>query len=497
MFSALSQIIAPLSLAICSVASNVQQSFALDGGRLGPSGAGLFDPVKDLLSTSDYATLGHLAFPDYNVRVKKSDSVTGPAYTGYIDIKARHLFFYFFESRRNPNEDDLIFWTEGGPGCSSSIGVFMELGPCKVNDIHNVSRNPYSWNEKANIFFVDQPVGVGFSYADHGEYDYFPKSTTEETAKDISAFVAIFFEHFSNFKGRPFHMAGMSYGGRFIPTFASAVYDQNAQLLAAGMTPINLTSVIIQNGCTDLKTMIPSYYNVACQHKTVAPVLGISPCIGIKQALPRCEKWLKEACYDVTDAISCRTALSFCWSHIGMPFLTSDHNPYDVTKRCTPDELNDSLCYPITKKISSFLDRAGVRKTLGIDPSTQSNFSACNDDVNRRFSASLDHVFPAEYYLEALLERGIKVLIYVGDYDWVCNWVGNEHMTLNLDWFGKNAFVSEPLREWKIGDRAVGVTRGSGPLVFATIHGAGHMVPYDKGEEALVLVERWLAVKEL
>ena len=38
------------------------------------------------------------------------------------------------------------------------------------------------------------------------------QSTSEEGAEDISAFVAIFFEHFSKFKGRPFHMAGESYG---------------------------------------------------------------------------------------------------------------------------------------------------------------------------------------------------------------------------------------------------------------------------------------------
>ena len=50
------------------------------------------------------------------------------AYTGYIDIEARHLFFYFFESRSDSDKDDVIFWTEGGPGCTTAIGVFMELG---------------------------------------------------------------------------------------------------------------------------------------------------------------------------------------------------------------------------------------------------------------------------------------------------------------------------------------------------------------------------------
>lgn len=45
----------------------------------------------------------------------------------------------------------------------------MELGPCRINDNNGTHFHPESWTEKANIFFVDQPIGVGFSYANHGE----------------------------------------------------------------------------------------------------------------------------------------------------------------------------------------------------------------------------------------------------------------------------------------------------------------------------------------
>ena len=58
------------------------------------------------------------------------------AYTGYIDIEARHLFFYFFESRSNPDEDDVMLWTNGGPGCSSAVGLFMELGTSVCSTTH-------------------------------------------------------------------------------------------------------------------------------------------------------------------------------------------------------------------------------------------------------------------------------------------------------------------------------------------------------------------------
>ncbi|KAJ7673620.1 Alpha/Beta hydrolase protein, partial [Mycena rosella] len=82
------------------------------------------------------------------------------------------------------------------------------VGTCRVVDAdRGPVFHPESLNSDANIFFIDQPIGVGFSYADFNE----TVSTTEETAGDVAAFVAIFFAHFSKFQGRGFHMAGESY----------------------------------------------------------------------------------------------------------------------------------------------------------------------------------------------------------------------------------------------------------------------------------------------
>ena len=74
--------------------------------------------------------------------------------------------------------------------------------------------------------------------------------------------------------------------------------------------------------------------------------------------------------------------------------------------------------------MTAFLDRPDVRTTLGVDAS-RGNFSMCNLEVNARFEATLDHVFPTQHYISALLERGVRVLIYVGANDWSCNWVRN------------------------------------------------------------------------
>lgn len=49
------------------------------------------------------------------------------------------------------------------------MGLFMALGPCRIVNATSTEHNPYSWNNNANVFFIDQPVGVGYSYADYNE----------------------------------------------------------------------------------------------------------------------------------------------------------------------------------------------------------------------------------------------------------------------------------------------------------------------------------------
>lgn len=120
------------------------------------------------LSTDSFATFAHSSQPAYGLRVKKTNKdFCDPdvnAYTGYLDVAygTKHLFFYFFESRNDPARDDVLMWINGGPGCSSSTGLFMELGPCSVRDpeakgLNATEVNTYAWNSNANLFLLDQP----------------------------------------------------------------------------------------------------------------------------------------------------------------------------------------------------------------------------------------------------------------------------------------------------------------------------------------------------
>ncbi|KAJ6588009.1 serine carboxypeptidase [Mycena capillaripes] len=457
---------------------------------------GLFTPMEDMnaLSSTTFSVLNHPAFPKYNVRIKKSAVCDDPvnAYTGYIDIEARHIFFYFFESRSDPDTDDMIFWTNGGPGCSASTGLFMELGPCRVSG-NGTSFRPESWNTNANIFFVDNPIGVGFSYADYGE----SVSTTEEAAKDIAAFVFVFFEHFTKFKGRALHMAGESYGGHYLPIFGAEVYDQNTRLAAGGYTPINLTSIMIGNGLTDFYHQIPASYDIQCTAASVPPTLSIAECVQMKSMIPRCQKGLKESCVDIFDATDCAAAASFCKTHLTDPFWKSERNPYDITQPCDAKTRKQHACYPVLNEIHAYLSRPAVREMLGVDDSVPAKFVGCSSAVRSAFDAQMDRYRPAHHYVGSLLEHGVRVLAYAGTFDWRFNWVGIQRWTLALDWTGQAAFAAEPLRPWAVGGDfskgRAGRARSAGGLTFVTIDNAGHMVPYDKPKEALDLVQRWLS----
>ncbi|EIN09424.1 carboxypeptidase Y [Punctularia strigosozonata HHB-11173 SS5] len=439
----------------------------------------------EALDYDHYTRLEHPEFPRHGVRVKKTNLCDGvTAYTGYIDVEARHLWFWLTESDNNPSNDPVVFWTNGGPGASSSLALYGEFGPCRVLNENTTVPHPYAWNRNASVIYIDQPIGVGFSYADHGEY----VSTTEEAAVDAAAFIAILFEHFTQFKDVPFHMAGESYGGRYIPLFAAELYDQNTRLAAAsGIKPVNITSVIIGNGLVDTHSQFQALYDFQCT-SVGKTVLDISTCVRMKQVLARCKKWQTAACIEQFEHMNCQAASDFCLDEFMQPYVAQNRNPYDITQLCEVDD----WCYKISKDIYFYLLRSDVQANLGTDV----DFSNGNQ-LATRFHADGDFFHENHDYVAALLHRGIKALVYVGTYDFVCNWVGVEQWTLKMEWVGQGGFAKQSLRPWTVNGHPAGKTRSYGGLTYATVEAAGHLVPYDKPKESLEMLNRWLFDGEL
>ena len=100
-------------------------------------------------------------------------------FSGYLDIpnSTKHLHYWLIESENDPANDPVVLWLNGGPGCSSLDGLIYEHGPFRLEtDAKSgklaFNRFDYSWNKKANVVYLEAPVGVGFSYSDKGKEDY-------------------------------------------------------------------------------------------------------------------------------------------------------------------------------------------------------------------------------------------------------------------------------------------------------------------------------------
>jgi len=99
--------------------------------------------------------------------------------TGFVTVDSHNddIFYWAFESRSDPKTDPLVLWLTGGPGCASEVALFYENGPYQFTSATDatIKSNPNSWNTFANLLYVDQPIGTGFSKG--GLHD--PRTETE------------------------------------------------------------------------------------------------------------------------------------------------------------------------------------------------------------------------------------------------------------------------------------------------------------------------------
>ncbi|KAI5299136.1 hypothetical protein KEM55_002528 [Ascosphaera atra] len=106
---------------------------------------------------------------------------------------------------------------------------------------------------------------------------------------------------------------------------------------------------------------------------------------------------------------------------------------------------------------------------------------------------------PFHRLIPSVLEQ-IPVLIYAGDADFICNWLGNKAWSDALEWRGHKDFAGAELRnltsiESRKGEdkaEAFGQVKSAGNFTFMRIFGGGHMVPMDQPESSLEFFNRWL-----
>ncbi|KAG5114632.1 hypothetical protein JHK82_037901 [Glycine max] len=138
---------------------------------------------------------------------------------GYVQVRPKaHLFWWLYRSPyrvENPSKPwPIILWLQGGPGSSGvGFGNFGEVGPLDAN----LKPRNFTWLRKADLLFVDNPVGTGYSYVE--DSNLYAK-TDEEATTDLTTLLVELFNNDASLQKSPLFIVAESYGGKFAVALA-------------------------------------------------------------------------------------------------------------------------------------------------------------------------------------------------------------------------------------------------------------------------------------
>ncbi|CAH8316625.1 unnamed protein product [Eruca vesicaria subsp. sativa] len=410
--------------------------------------------------------------------------------TGYIGVgEEEHLqlFYYFIKSEKNPKEDPLLLWLTGGPGCSSLTGLLFENGPVTFNvsdfllnggSIPALLPTTYSWTKVANIIFLDQPVGTGFSYATTQLLDT-PSDSGE--AKHIHQFIRKWLSKHREFISNPFYVTGDSYSGKIIPATVQEISNGND----LGFKPqINLKGYVLGNPVTDTEfdanQRIPFAHGMAVISDELFQSLKRS-CRGSYETIdPHNTECLKYY-YQFIECISrinfanilvprCEEASSF---QRGVIILGNDS---------AADE-----CYVYKDLLSSlWANNESVRKALHVVKGSIEKWVRCSGEP---YNIDIKSSIP--YHINNSI-KGYRSLIFSGDHDLLVPFVSTQAWIRSLGYS-----IIDNWRPWMIHNQIAGYTKTyANNMTYATVKGGGHTVEF-KPNESFLMFQRWISGQPL
>nr|XP_058893753.1 lysosomal protective protein isoform X2 [Kogia breviceps] len=405
-------------------------------------------------------------------------------YSGYLrGSGSKHLHYWFVESQNDPKSSPVVLWLNGGPGCSSLDGLLTEHGPFLIQpDGATLEYNPYSWNLIANVLYLESPAGVGFSYSDDKSY------ATNDTEVAQNNFEALkdFFRLFPEYKDHELFLTGESYAGVYIPTLAVLVMQDpsmNLQGLAVG----NGLSCYEQN---DNSLVYFAYYHGLLGNRLWSSLqthcCSQNKCNFYDNKDPECVTNLQEVSHIVgSSGLNVYNLYAPCAggvpSHLryekdtvvvqdlGNTFtrLSSKRMWHQTLLRSAGKVRLDPPCTNTTAA-STYLNNPLVRKALHI-PNQLPRWDVCNFLVNIQYHRLYQTM--CSQYLKLLAAQKYRILLYNGDVDMACNFMGDEWFVDSL-----NQKVEVQRRPWLVdygdsGEQIAGFVKEFSHITFLTIKG--------------------------
>ncbi|GME84983.1 unnamed protein product [Ambrosiozyma monospora] len=170
------------------------------------------------------------------------------------------------------------------------------------------------------------------------------------------------------------------------------------------------------------------------------------------------------------------------------PFMKTGLNVYDIRIPCGESD----TCYKEMDYVDEYLNQEEVMDLLGAEVDS---YVGCDETVFRNFIFNGDESKPFQQYIAEILEQNVPVLLYAGDKDYICNWLGNLAWSQALEWSQAESFQGAEFTNWysSIDGAYAGQAKSNGLFTFLRVFDAGHMVPHDQPSNALDMVNRWIS----
>ncbi|KAF2636061.1 alpha/beta-hydrolase [Massarina eburnea CBS 473.64] len=412
-------------------------------------------------------------------------------HAGHIEVDAENngnLFFWHYENRHIANKQRTVIWLNGGPGCSSMDGALMEVGPYRVKEGGNLVYNNGSWDEFANLLFVDQPVGTGFSYVNTNAY----LSELDQMTDHFMIFLEKFFALFPEYEHDDLYIAGESYAGQHIPYIARGILNRNKD---ASKRPWALKGILIGNGWISPVDQYLAYLPYAYEVGLVQG--GTEKAKRIEAMQSKCVQKLSSGSKDRVDTPECESIMIAILQETKDTKADRMHqcvNMYDV--RLRDDDSCGMNWPPDLATVTPWLHQANVVEALHINKDKKTGWQECNGAVSSHFRAKNSQ--PTIEFLPDLMAE-IEVVLFSGDQDLICNHLGTEALIDGMTWNGEKGFqtspgVYAPRRDWTFEGEPAGTYQQARNLTYVVFYNSSHMVPFDYPRRTRDMLDRFMNV---
>ncbi|KAH7262819.1 putative carboxypeptidase S1 [Fusarium tricinctum] len=402
-------------------------------------------------------------------------------YSGYLSVgEDANMFFWFFESRNNPKTAPLVSWFGGGPGSSSQFGMFTQHGPCEIleNSTEPTLRE-HSLNSFANVLYIDQPIGTGFSYGDGGAVN-----STKACSPYVWNFLQLWFGAFPEYKNRQLSVFSGSYGGHTGTDIVNYILDKNQEIKTGDTSGdvIEIVALGVINGWFDAKIQEKANIDYAFENpyrplidQSLYEKLMVEYNTYIVPGIDTCEK--------TGTTEDCDAAYRAYVVGIEQPIQASTLRAYDDFFMA---DIQAGGALPPTGHVK-YLQRADVRDAVG----AMVNYRDTGNPMAVLRSGDDAKSFLPE--LSRIVQDGVQVLIVAGDSDYVCNWVGNKRVADAVEWSQQMTFSNQKLQPYTVNGKEKGSFKSMGNLHFVRVFDAGHNVWWYQPETSLQITAQLLS----